>query len=276
MITGDQISYPSVKQAWGIVGIAFATMIVLTPVNLLLNKIAGREISFLLYYVLSMGSTFWFAHVNSKRPQNISAYHLGFSSVKMMILISFTILAIQIGIVSPLASIIPMPDVIKKVFVEFSKRTGFFSFVAIVVAAPILEELVFRGIILDGFLKRYSPLKSILISSALFGVIHLNPWQFIGAMLGGCFSGWIYYKTRKLTLSILIHMVNNLVAFSSMYFIDAEKYMDMSLTEFYGGFSNLLLVTIGAQIIAIICLYFLQQEFRNTNSISESTASSDL
>ncbi|HET6541346.1 MAG TPA: CPBP family intramembrane glutamic endopeptidase, partial [Chryseolinea sp.] len=101
---------------------------------------------------------------------------------------------------------------------------------------------------------------SILISSALFGVVHLNPWQFISALIIGIFSGWVYYKTKNLTLSILIHFVNNLAAFSSMYFLDAEVAMDMPLSEQYGGFLNLVMITFGAIVVAVICLYFLRLE----------------
>lgn len=45
-----------------------------------------------------------------------------------------------------------------------------------VIAAPVLEELIFRGMMLEGLLKKYSPVTSIIISSILFGVAHLNPW----------------------------------------------------------------------------------------------------
>src|SRR5690606_30966839 len=87
----------------------------------------------------------------------------------------------------------------------------------IVIAAPILEEVIMRGIILDGLLKRYSPVRSILFSSFLFGLLHLNPWQMVSAMVIGIFAGWVYYRTRSLALPILIHATNNLSAFSMGY-----------------------------------------------------------
>jgi hypothetical protein len=58
----------------------------------------------------------------------------------------------------------------------------------------------------------------------------------------------------------MIHFVNNLAAFSSMYFLDAEAVIDMSLTELYGGFLNLVMITFGAIVAAAICLYFLRSE----------------
>jgi membrane protease YdiL (CAAX protease family) len=44
-------------------------------------------------------------------------------------------------------------------------------------------------------------------------VIHLNPWQAIGAFTAGLFLGWIYWKTRSLTACIFIHAVNNGTAY---------------------------------------------------------------
>lgn len=270
MTEENRISYPNIGQAWGIVGISILSMILFSPVNILLNTITGKEISFLIYYLLAMGSTFWIAHLKRKKWTSVSGYNFDFGSAKIIILVSIAIIAIQIGIISPVASIIPMPEFMEKVFLEFAKQNGVFSFIAIVVAAPILEELVFRGIILDGLLKRYSPIKSILISSILFGVVHLNPWQFIAALIIGIFSGWVYYETKKLTLSILIHFVNNLFAFGSMYFMDLETIMDKSLTELYGGFLNLIVITFGAVVVTVICLYFLRLEIMNIKKLTTS------
>jgi uncharacterized protein len=263
MTEEEVITYPTIGQSWGIVGISMLAMIFFSPLSLLLNNIAGKEMSFLVFYLFAMGATFWFAHQKRKNRTSIRGYDLDFSSAKIILLVSMAAIAIQTGIISPIINLIPMPESIKEIFLEFARRNGIYSFIAIVIAAPILEELIFRGIILNGLLKKYSPLKSILISSILFGVIHLNPWQFIGAFVIGVFSGWVYYKTRKLTLSILIHFANNLFAFASMYFMDAETMMNSSLTQIYGGSFNLIAITSGAIIVALVCLYLLRFEFKH-------------
>lgn len=264
MIDENKTSYPSIKQSWGIVGICIAAMILFSPVNILLNNFAGKEISFLISYLLAMGVTFWIAHLKRKKWTGVDEYDLRLSSAKIAALIFLSVIAIQIGIVSPVVSLIPMPESMKGIFLEFAMRNSIFSFIAIVIAAPVLEELIFRGIILNGLLKRYSPLKSIVISSILFGVVHLNPWQFVAAFVIGMFSGWVYYKTNKLALSILIHFANNLFAFGSTYFVDAESILNKSLPELYGGFLNMVVVTFGAIVAATICLYFIRTEFEKT------------
>jgi len=199
-----------------------------------------------------------------------SNFDFKFSSTKLMLLVTITILAIQIGIVSPIVGSLPMPDFMKKIFLEVAGRTGISSFIVIVIAAPILEELIFRGIILKGLLTKYTPIKSIIISSLLFGIVHLNPWQFIAAMIIGVFSGWIYYKTKKLTLSILIHMVNNFFAFMSMYFMNPETIFEEKLVDSYGGgIITFMIITIGALLISGIGIYLLNKDFENTDKAKD-------
>lgn len=83
--------------------------------------------------------------------------------------------------------------------------------ISTVVLAPFLEELFFRGVILKGLLnnKKINPWVAILISAALFGIVHFNPWQLVGAFFLGFLLGWVYYKTGTLFNTIFLHFVNN-------------------------------------------------------------------
>ncbi|HPH45617.1 MAG TPA: type II CAAX endopeptidase family protein [Chryseolinea sp.] len=255
-------NYPNVAQSFGIVGIAILAMIVFTPVNIFLNDLIGKEASMFVYYVLSMGSVFWLVDRMRWKLTGESLYSVGMDSTKIIALVSVAVLGIQFGLVSPIISLMPMPEFMQKIFMELAGQNGIFSMLTIVIAAPILEELIFRGIILDGLLKKYSPIKSILISSALFGIVHLNPWQFVTAMAIGILSGWVYYKTHNLLLCIIIHLVNNLSAFASMQFMDAEEMMNSDLTEQYGGLMNVIIITAGALVLAGSALALLHYEFK--------------
>jgi len=259
----NETSYPDIRQSWGIAGICILSMVLLIPVSILLNAVAGKEVSFLLYYLLAMGAAFYLAHWKRKKNTGVSEYNFEPGSARIIVLVSVAAIALQTGIIIPLISMIPMPEFMKNIFREVSGR-NIFSFLTLVIAAPIFEELIFRGIILDGLLKKYSPTRSIVISSILFAVVHLNPWQFIAAFVIGIFSGWVYYATRNLTLSILIHAVNNSLAFISMSFMDGEAMLDKSLVELYGGLLNLMLITLGALAVAAICILYIRIEVRKT------------
>ncbi|SHI83042.1 hypothetical protein SAMN05443429_10558 [Cruoricaptor ignavus] len=79
--------------------------------------------------------------------------------------------------------------------------------------APVLEEIIFRGIIQKGLQnKGWQPISAIIFSSLLFAIIHGNPWQAIGAFLLGFVLGFVYWRTGSLLNSILLHAFNNLVS----------------------------------------------------------------
>ena len=84
---------------------------------------------------------------------------------------------------------------------------------SVCIIAPIIEEVIFRGIILNGMLKRYNPSTAIIISSLLFALIHGNLHQGINAFLLALIIGCIYYKTHSLYLTIYCHFFNNTASF---------------------------------------------------------------
>lgn len=267
-------SYPSISQSWGIFGVAIASMLVFVPVNSWLTNNVDGELGLLAYYLLSMSGPLVFAHFLRKKITGKSTYNLKSAKASIVIVVSLCIVGLQLGFTMPISSLIPLPEFVKELFLEMMNYNGIFGFLTIVVAAPILEELIFRGIILDGFLKRYSPLKSILFSSFLFGLVHMNPWQFISAMIIGCFAGWIYYRTRNLLLCILIHFINNLFPFIEMQFMDANLLLDMTLAEQYGGTMQAIAVVSSAAIIAVVGIYYLKKEFDKL-PVNLATASSE-
>ncbi len=83
------------------------------------------------------------------------------------------------------------------------------SIVSAVIVAPVTEELLFRGVILHGFLRRYAVRGALGASAILFALVHLNPWQFLGALCLGLVFGWWFLKTRSLLPCILGHALNN-------------------------------------------------------------------
>ncbi|WP_242831657.1 CPBP family intramembrane glutamic endopeptidase [Clostridium botulinum] len=106
---------------------------------------------------------------------------------------------------------IPMPESFEKIFEEISENP-YVMVISLIIIAPIFEEILMRGIILEGFLNKYKPVTAIIASSIIFGAMHLNIPQFINATVIGMFLGMLYYKTRSLALCIVVHMLNNAIA----------------------------------------------------------------
>lgn len=109
---------------------------------------------------------------------------------------------------------IEMDDSAERLFASLMKEP--WGYVAVDILAPLAEEIVFRGAILRTLLDMMSKKNhwvAIMISAAIFGVVHGNMAQFVNALLMGLILGWMYYRTKSLVPGILLHWVNNTVAF---------------------------------------------------------------
>jgi membrane protease YdiL (CAAX protease family) len=84
------------------------------------------------------------------------------------------------------------------------------------IVAPIAEEIVFRGLIF-GYLRRWGLPAAILISTALFAVIHLvfrNPTIPVTQIVGGLVFAVAYHMGKSLMVPIVIHTLGNLAIFT--------------------------------------------------------------
>lgn len=132
----------------------------------------------------------------------------------------------------------------------------YMAVVIICILAPLLEEIIFRGIILKALLnKGWKPVYAILLSSFLFGLIHGNPWQFIGAMIAGSALGWIYYQTKSLITPILGHALNNISVLLLYYTTQKESFAEAF------GIPVYVLALIGA-VLASIGYFLIKRNLR--------------
>jgi hypothetical protein len=79
----------------------------------------------------------------------------------------------------------------------------------VVVVAPVAEELFFRGLLLRGYLARYSVTTAVWVSALLFALFHLNPWQAIVALPLGVAYAWLVLHTGSVLPSMLSHAMVN-------------------------------------------------------------------
>jgi membrane protease YdiL (CAAX protease family) len=82
-----------------------------------------------------------------------------------------------------------------------------------VIIAAVFEEFLFRGVV-HRVLRAWLPAWAIVaISAAIFGAVHLDPWNFMPLALTGLVLAASYEMTRSLTIPILLHAANNLLSF---------------------------------------------------------------
>lgn len=129
----------------------------------------------------------------------------------------------------------------KEIFEGISLRD---MIISVVLIGPVCEEIIFRGIILEGLSQKYNTIKALIFSSLIFGLIHFQPLQIISAFFAGLIFGWIYLKTQSLWVVIVLHVINNLF-FLIMGDAGLESTRKMLGNDilYFGSFAIAILVT---------------------------------
>jgi len=124
---------------------------------------------------------------------------------------------------------------------------------------PILEEMIFRGTLLNDFLKCYTPAKAIVIGSIIFSLIHINPAQMITAFILGLLAGWLYYKTNNLLPGIITHAVINAIGKVTFEYLSPNSYYFYNHKIIYWVFYFICLV------ILIFSIFLLLKKLNQEN-----------
>jgi membrane protease YdiL (CAAX protease family) len=92
--------------------------------------------------------------------------------------------------------------------------SGGWTVLLTVVLAPVFEEILFRGILLESLLGRMKSWQAVAVSALLFGLVHASiPPQMVNAIVVGLVLGYIYVLTRSLIPVIMVHALNNGIAY---------------------------------------------------------------
>ncbi|KEI15363.1 CPBP family intramembrane glutamic endopeptidase [Clostridium haemolyticum] len=127
-----------------------------------------------------------------------------------------------------------------------------YEFILGVILAPIMEELIFRGIMFNRLKMRWGAGVAIIISSIIFGLLHMD-LAIIGAVLFGIMMCILYMKTRNILTTMAIHFINNLV-FISISMGTTESPSQEDITEILSlGKVALILFAISS----VISIYYI-------------------
>lgn len=132
----------------------------------------------------------------------------------------------------------------------------------VAVMAPIVEELIFRGIIMHGLMRNYSKFTAVFISALLFALFHLNPWQLPATFVLGIVLGLLMLRTRNIYLCILGHAINNGLVLISMQFATEIKNSNFDQIS---KFDQLFISTIVASIALALIFVLTRQRKEKSN-----------
>ena len=126
------------------------------------------------------------------------------------------------GITVYVDKLLPPPGWFMELFSRLfeSDHGVWFGIMRVVILAPIVEELIFRGVIFSGFQRIYTSSLAIFFSALLFALFHLNPWQLGPTFLLGLLLGFVRLRTGSLLAAIFTHALHNGMIFLSVYYQD--------------------------------------------------------
>lgn len=108
---------------------------------------------------------------------------------------------------------------------------GFWACITAVVLAPVFEEILCRGLVLETVRRRWGDAVAVLISALFFGLVHVEPSTALAGFVVGGIFGTIYIRTHSLFSTIILHSINNAFAFALICFgLD-----DVPLGDILGG-----------------------------------------
>ena len=216
-MTEKNVAFPSLPQAVLLVGALFAMELV---VGIVLN--GARNVlgitsaqTWTLGELLANGLVF--ATVMQYRgltyrglfhPAGTSMRATAANVVPWVLLLVPALVITLSMVVNVITGLFPLSDSNRAMFEEMAGNDLATLLMGCVIA-PVVEEMLFRGVILRGFLQRYDRGMAIWASSALFGLAHLNVYQFAVGLLMGAVCGWLYTRARSLVPCVALHMAYN-------------------------------------------------------------------
>ena len=151
-----------------------------------------------------------------------------------------------------------LPDVNRNV------PDGVLPVVYVVLVAPILEEILFRGKLFSVLRSTMSPTSATLLSALLFGVMHANVAVSLEAFFVGVVLSYIYILKGSLFAPILLHVMNNVVAYVMMSF----SYQNRTIEDYIGDLPIFSTIYIVASVITLLGVVHVIVTLRKANRIA--------
>lgn len=175
---------------------------------LITSIIISGTISFFIYWGISyLRKQKFFEICNFKKVK--------FHYLIIALILGFTLNSINEYLLLQLLKFDIFKDALTKFMFMSEMITSTNTIIAILgvgIVGPIIEEVIFRGLIFKELEKMMPISLVIVVQGILFGIYHLNLVQFIYTTLIGILLGVAYILTKSLWVPIFIHIVNNISA----------------------------------------------------------------
>ncbi len=146
--------------------------------------------------------------VPAQRPER---HKMSVGAILLAIIMSYSLMYISNLVGTTITSMLEKirgEAIINDIEIVATSLNPILSMFFMVICAPIMEELIFRKVLVDRAVK-YGEGVAIVLSGVVFGLFHANLSQLVYASALGMFFAFIYVKTGRLRYTVIIHMTVN-------------------------------------------------------------------
>ncbi len=254
-----------------VIGFLIITQVVITYfINI---KLTAQQDYFFTLLVLYGTIFIWLKKVLSKNTINILDECSLNNKIFRILLLGIILTIFSAGIfeiyIEVFSTFIPsLADKIMEILSKDSLEEDLLFFtinrIIIIFIAPVIEETIFRGILLHKWGRKYGFKKAVIITSIIFAILHLN---IIGGFIFSLVVSLLYLKNYNLLIPIILHMIYNFIYTISLYLEKINiNLADMLLVKFlpfqYSSLLLFLLFIIISYIIFINWNYLSNEKIR--------------
>ena len=211
----EQKAYPNVKQMWWLLPISIGILIVTSFALFAVLAIIGQDWKnyelyggpLMIVWLLLFGGYIYFRKKKFEPAYTLSFQYPPLPVLLLLLFIIPTFIISFTGIITwfHVNTWVQLAGLYQNIFPDNSIKYFILLFMF-----PLLEEVIYRGVILDGLLKTNKVKPAIIHAAAFVGLLSILPAIALMMFLVSLFNGWLYNKTRNLSINVFIHFLFNL------------------------------------------------------------------
>ncbi len=257
--------FPTVGDVLAMLGIVFSAQILVGLFVLLVSRVMGIQletneleqgkylaVAYFFSMLVALAGVVYYRRVRGGRG---TWARFSLRGLNPVVLVWAFVLIFAVGVViEPLLTLLPE--------ISLPVGRGFWTVASLVLFAPVFEELLCRGVVLGSLRAKYGVTVAWLISSLFFGILHGQPAQVVGAFAIGLILGYVYLATDSLWATMILHAMNNAVAYLFMI----NGYADAQLLDLIESRTLYVIIYIAALALAIVSGYMMRRKLRSMKS----------
>lgn len=225
------------------------------------EQVAAGHFNAVSYFVAMSVTLAGFLFYRSRRHGPKTVAHFSSRGLNPVLLLWGVVFMLSTSVVlEPLLSLMPE--------VPNAYGRGAWAIVTVVVMAPLFEEFIFRGVLLESTRAKYGVMAAWLVSSAIFGIIHMHPTVAVNAFAMGLVLGFIYLRTDSIWSTIILHAVNNGIAYLALI----AGHGNSMLIDLVGSRTFYVLLYIAALAVFVVSGYMMLRSLRRLKAEEKNRA----